>query len=72
MQIFVNALIILVWAIVVSIIMAVAYGISIWIFDKMLVEIKSLRNLTKKPIAIAIVLGSFIIGVAMIITAIGK
>lgn len=65
-------LIVLGWAVVVSIIMAVAYGISIWIFDKMLSEVKSLRHLTKKPIAISIVLAAFILAVAMIVVAVCK
>jgi hypothetical protein len=72
MEFFANYLILLGWAIVVSIVMAVSYGISIWVFDKMLVEIKSLRNLTRKPIATAIVLGSFMLAVALVIVAIIK
>jgi hypothetical protein len=69
MEFFANYLIILGWAIVVSIVMAVSYGISIWILEKMLEEIKSLRHLTKKPIASAILFGSFILAVAIIVAA---
>lgn len=69
MQFFVNYLVILAWAIVVSIIMAVAYGMAIWVLDKMLMEVKSLRNLTRKPIATAIVLAAFMIAVAMIVAS---
>jgi hypothetical protein len=69
MQFFLNYLIVLSWAIVIAIVMAVSYGISIWILDKMLMEVKNLRHLTKKPIAMSIVLGSFILGVAIIIAS---
>lgn len=64
--------IVLAWSIVIALAMAVAYGFSIWIFDKMLVEIKSLRWLAKKPIATAIVLAAFMYSVAIIICAIIK
>lgn len=72
MQLFVNYLLILVWAIVVAVVMAVAYGISVWILDKMLLEIKSLHHLTKKPIAMSIVIGAFMLAVALIVSSLCK
>lgn len=69
---FYNYLIVLAWAIVVSVIMALAYGVAIWILDKMLAEVKTLRHLTRKPIAMAIVLAAFILGIALVIVAVAK
>jgi len=69
MQFFVNSLIILGWALAVSIVMAVACGISIWILDKMLLEVKNLRHVMRKPIAASIVLAAFILGIAMILAS---
>jgi hypothetical protein len=69
MEFFANYLIILGWAIVVSIVMAVSYGISIWILEKMIGEIKGLRHMMKKPIASSIVIGAFILAVAIIVSA---
>lgn len=72
MEFLLEYLIVLGWAIVVSIIMAVAYGMSIWILDKMLSEVKSLRHLMKKPLAASIVVAAFILAVAMIVIAVCK
>lgn len=72
MMYFYNYLIVLAWAIVVSVIMALAYGVAIWILDKMLAEVKTLRHLTRKPIAMAIVLAAFILGIALVIVAVAK
>ncbi|MCX6740423.1 MAG: hypothetical protein NTZ49_04320 [Candidatus Parcubacteria bacterium] len=72
MQNFESYFFILAWSIVIALTMAVAYGFSIWIFDKMIVEVKYLRGVAKRPIAIAIVLAAFMYSVALVISAILK
>ena len=70
MEIFINYSVILVETIISSLILAVAFGFAIWILDKMLCHIKNLRHMMAKPVAGAIVIAGFILGVAIIISGI--
>jgi hypothetical protein len=72
MQLFINYSVMLFEAIILCLILAVAFSFAIWILDKMLCQIKNLRHIMAKPIAGAVVIAGFILGVAIMISGIIK
>jgi len=58
------------WAFSLAITMAVALPIFVWIFDSLVADIDIVKEIRKKNVAAAIVLGAAILGIALIIAMI--
>jgi len=55
------------WAFSLAITMAVAFPVFVWVFDKLTGDINIVKEIKRKNVAAAMVLGAAILGVAIII-----
>lgn len=62
--------IVLGWVFVIALTSAVAFAISIWLVDRMVVDTKALRGVMKKPLAAAILLAAVVLGISIVISSV--